>query len=157
MANYIKWIRSKVVHERVILNFSAGILTNSAGKVLLQKRSDKGTWGLIGGTIELGESGTETLVREFKEEAGIDINTIKLLNIYSKYFDSYPNGDKAQTITILYKVSLVNEKQLPTLGDSETLRLNWFNQDELKGIKIVNQQHEDMLQDFFDNDFPIRR
>ena len=102
--DYIQNIRKKVGKDKIILNFTCGILSQS-GKILLQKRADKGTWGLPGGAIELGESALEALVREFYEETGIEVRAEKLLNVYTKYSDSYPNGDEAQVLTILYLVS----------------------------------------------------
>ena len=36
--DYIKWIRSKVGHEKVILVFAGGCLFDDAGRVLLQRR-----------------------------------------------------------------------------------------------------------------------
>lgn len=105
--DYIQNIRKKVGKDKIILNFTCGIL-NQSGKILLQKRADKGTWGLPGGTIELGESALEALVREFYEETGIEVRAEKLLNVYTKYSDSYPNGDEAQVLTILYLVSSKN-------------------------------------------------
>ena len=46
--NYIQNIRKKVGKDKIILNFTCGILSQS-GKILLQKRADKGRWGLPGG------------------------------------------------------------------------------------------------------------
>ena len=105
--DYIQNIRKKVGKDKIILNFTCGILSQS-GKILLQKRADKGTWGLPGGAIELGESALEALVREFYEETGIEVRAEKLLNVYTKYSDSYPNSDEAQVLTILYLVSSEN-------------------------------------------------
>ena len=48
--NYIQNIRKKVGKDKIILNFTCGILSQS-GKILLQKRADKGTWGLPGGAL----------------------------------------------------------------------------------------------------------
>ncbi|WP_399555390.1 NUDIX domain-containing protein [uncultured Streptococcus sp.] len=59
-----KKIRKKVGKDKIFLNFTSGILHNS-GKILLQRRADRGTWGLPGGAIELGESAAEALMREF--------------------------------------------------------------------------------------------
>jgi ADP-ribose pyrophosphatase YjhB (NUDIX family) len=57
MMDYIKWIRSKVGHETIILNFSGACITNENGDLLLQKRSkDEEAWGLPGGAVEVGES-----------------------------------------------------------------------------------------------------
>ena len=42
--DYIKWIRSKVGHEKVILVFTGGCVFDERGRVLLQKRGDSGNW-----------------------------------------------------------------------------------------------------------------
>lgn len=154
--NYIQSIRKKVGKDKIILNFTCGILSQS-GKILLQKRADKGTWGLPGGAIELGESAVEALVREFYEETGITVKVHKLLNVYTKYSDSYPNGDEAQVITILYLVKPENTVSNNSFVSDETLDLDFFDASDIKNIVIVNQQHRDMIVDFFENNFPIDR
>ena len=154
--NYIQNIRKKVGKDKIILNFTCGILSQS-GKILLQKRADKGTWGLPGGAIELGESALEALVREFYEETGIEVRAEKLLNVYTKYSDSYPNGDEAQVLTILYLVSSENSISTNFLSSNETLELGFFYYGDIQNIAIVNQQHQDMINDFFENKFPIDR
>ena len=154
--NYIQNIRKKVGKDKIILNFTCGILSQS-GKILLQKRADKGTWGLPGGAIELGESAVEALVREFYEETGLKVTVKKLLNVYTKYSDSYPNGDEAQVITILYLVKPENTVSNNSFVSDETLDLDFFDASDIKNIVIVNQQHRDMIVDFFENNFPIDR
>ena len=154
--NYIQSIRKKVGKDKIILNFTCGILSQS-GKILLQKRADKGTWGLPGGAIELGESAVEALVREFYEETGVKVTVEKILNVYTKYSDSYPNGDEAQVITILYLVKPENTVSNNSFVSDETLDLDFFDASDIKNIVIVNQQHRDMIVDFFENNFPIDR
>lgn len=154
--DYIQNIRKKVGKEKIILNFTCGILSQS-GKILLQKRADKGTWGLPGGAIELGESALEALVREFYEETGINVRVEKFLNVYTKYSDSYPNGDEAQVITMLYLVSSETSISTNFYTSDETLKLGFFDYREIQNITIVNQQHRDMINDFFENCFPIDR
>ena len=154
--DYIQNIRKKVGKDKIILNFTCGILSQS-GKILLQKRADKGTWGLPGGAIELGESALEALVREFYEETGIEVRAEKLLNVYTKYSDSYPNGDEAQVLTILYLVSSENSISTNFFTSDETLKLGFFDHRDIQNIAIVNQQHQDMINDFFENCFPIDR
>ncbi|MGT2729754.1 NUDIX domain-containing protein [Streptococcus phocae subsp. salmonis] len=95
-------------------------------KILLQKRSDKETWGLPGGAIELGESAVETIKREFLEEIGLEIDKVELQNVYTKYKESYPNGDKAQVITIAYIVNVNEIKNIEKFKNSETLKLKFF-------------------------------
>ena len=154
--NYIQNIRKKVGKDKIILNFTCGILSQS-GKILLQKRADKGTWGLPGGALELGESTLEALVREFYEETGVEVRVEKLLNVYTKYSDSYPNGDEAQVLTILYLVSSETSISINFFTSDETLELGFFDHSDIQNIAIVNQQHQDMINDFFENKFPIDR
>ena len=154
--NYIQNIRKKVGKDKIILNFTCGILSQS-GKILLQKRADKGTWGLPGGALELGESALEALVREFYEETGVEVRVEKLLNVYTKYSDSYPNGDEAQVLTILYLVSSETSISINFFTSDETLELEFFDHSDIQNIAIVNQQHQDMINDFFENKFPIDR
>ena len=47
--DYISYIRSKVGHDKVILDFAGGILADEEGRVLLQLRGDKKTWAIPGG------------------------------------------------------------------------------------------------------------
>ena len=154
--NYIQSIRKKVGKDKIILNFTCGILSQS-GKILLQKRADKGTWGLPGGAIELGESAVEALEREFYEETGVKVTVKKILNVYTKYSDSYPNGDEAQVITMLYLVKSETSISTNVFTSDETLDLDFFDASDIKNIVIVNQQHRDMIVDFFENNFPIDR
>lgn len=154
--DYIKYIRSKVGHDKIILNFVGGILSNQQ-KILLQKRADKQTWGLPGGAIELGESAYEALIREFQEETGIAVKPIKLQNVYTKYEDSYPNGDQAQTIAIVYVVEAQHDINIDNFTNEETIKLQFFDYNEILKLEIVNQQHKDIIQDYFENNISLKR
>lgn len=148
MIDYIKWIRSKVGHDEIIINFSGACITNEKGEVLLQKRSDsENIWGLPGGAVEIGESIEETAIREIKEETGLDIKVEYLIGVYSKYFTTYQNGDKTQSICYLFKGTVVNGSL--TKDDKETFDLRYFDKDNIPPLFV--QQHSDMLNDFFEN------
>ncbi|MDH5483183.1 MAG: NUDIX domain-containing protein [Candidatus Bathyarchaeota archaeon] len=59
-----------------------GLILNDEKKVLLAKPSKwKNRFTLPGGHIELGESIEEALKREIKEETGLEITPIRLLNL----------------------------------------------------------------------------
>ena len=96
-------------------------------------------------------------MREFYEETGIEVRVEKLLNVYTKYSDIYPNGDEAQVLTILYLVSSETSISTNFFTSDETLELGFFDHRDVQNIEIVNQQHQDMINDFFENKFPIDR
>ena len=79
--DYIKWIRSKVGHDTIFLNFVGGVIWDQKGHVLLQRRADKNKWGFPGGAMELGESASEAAIREIKEETGLDVEVSQLIGI----------------------------------------------------------------------------
>ncbi|SDZ29132.1 ADP-ribose pyrophosphatase YjhB, NUDIX family [Evansella caseinilytica] len=140
---YINWIRERVGHEKIFLNFSGVCITDDKGNILLQRRGDKNKWGFPGGALELGESAEECAIREAKEETGLDIKIDYLIGVYTKYFDDYPNGDQAQPITFLFK-GIVTGGSLKT-DQKETLELKYFNPNQFPSL--VNKQHEDFLND----------
>lgn len=148
MKDYIKWIRSKVGHDTIILNFSCACITNERGEILLQKRSDKEElWGLPGGAVEIGESIEEAMIREVKEETGLDVTVEHLIGFYSKYFTTYPNGDSAQSICYLFKCNVISGDLV--VDNKETFDLRFFDKNNIP--KLFIQQHTDMLNDFFEN------
>ncbi|KFN03504.1 NUDIX domain-containing protein [Bacillus clarus] len=146
MANYIKLLREKVGHDYVFLNFAGGCIFNELGEVLLQKRGDSGAWGFPGGAMELGESAAETAIREIKEETGYDVEISELIGVYTKYFQTYPNGDQAQTIGIFFKFSIVGGSR--KVDGDETLDLKFFSLHQMPSL--FNEQHQDCLEDLLE-------
>lgn len=61
-----------------------GIIFDDQKRVLLCHRRDYDLWNLPGGSMENGESPWDGLIREVKEETGLDVENIKLAGIYSK-------------------------------------------------------------------------
>ena len=152
MRDYIKWIRDKVGHDTIILNFSVACITNENGEILLQKRSDKDDiWGLPGGAVEIGESIEDALIREVKEETGLNIEAEQFIGVYSKYFVTYPNGDSSQSICHLFKCNTLNGNLM--VDNKETFDLKFFDKNNIP--KLFIQQHTDMLNDFFENKIGI--
>ena len=87
---------------------SYGLVVND-GKILLIKKNGgpyDGKFDLPGGTIEFNESPSDALVREFKEEVGIDIKNYELFDADSVSFDwNYKDMlIKVYHIGIFYKV-----------------------------------------------------
>ncbi len=143
MDNYIKKVRRKVGHDELILNYAGCIIYDEQGRLLLQRRTDCGEWGFLGGMIEYGESAAEAAVREIKEESGLDVKITSLYGVYSKYFAEYSNGDKAQTIVHIFRAEAVGGRLIDS--NDETVELRYFNTDEIPSLFC--KQHRDILND----------
>lgn len=116
------------------------ILRNARGEILLERRADCGLWGLPGGRMDLGESATETAVRELREETGLEIRIERLVGIYTEPEDrvlSYEGGDVAQPITIVVEGSVAGGSL--TLSD-ESLAMEFFPPDRLPPDTIPHAQ-----------------
>lgn len=155
MSDYVSYIRSKVGQDSILLPFAAGVLTDNDGQILLQKRADMNKWGLPGGCMELGESSVETLIREFYEETGIKVVPIKLLNVYTNFETIFPNGDRAQTVGIIYEVKSTSPFDIHDIKNDETLELAFFSKDDIKMLELATRQHQVIIEEFFSGEFKL--
>jgi len=67
--------------------FSIGafaVILDHQRRVLLCHRRDLDIWNLPGGGVESGELPTEAVVREVKEETGLDVTVDRLVGVYGK-------------------------------------------------------------------------
>ena len=71
--------------ERALFTIGAfAIIFNEAGQVLLSHRRDMDAWNLPGGGLEFEELPTECVIREVREETGLDVVVERLVGIYGK-------------------------------------------------------------------------
>lgn len=86
------------------------------GKVLLQREKDGNEYTLPGGTVKLGETSVETLIREYKEETGDDIIVNRLIWTEENFWEYC--GKKQHSIAFYYLIDFSD--------DAKTLKLNEF-------------------------------
>lgn len=105
----------------------AGALVVHNGKVLLaQRRSEpfKGHWDTPGGFLEPGEHPEQGVIREIKEETGLDIRPAHLIGMY---IDTY-GDDGDYTLNIYYLAEIVGGELRPA---SDVSALAWFAPEDL--------------------------
>jgi 8-oxo-dGTP diphosphatase len=119
-----------------------GAVITCDGKILLEKRKydpGKGKWSIPGGIVELGENVEQTVVREVKEETGLDVekpNHIDVVNNITR--DS--NGEiKYHFVIIDYFVKLKGGI-LKAASDAEELR--WVTFDEVEKYVLTKTFRE---------------
>ena len=61
-----------------------GIITNKQDEVLFCRRNDYDMWNLPGGGLEKNETPWGCVIREVKEETGLDVKVSRLVGVYAK-------------------------------------------------------------------------
>ncbi|BAD86473.1 probable 8-oxo-dGTPase, MutT homolog, NUDIX hydrolase family [Thermococcus kodakarensis KOD1] len=86
-------------HRCIGLTVDAVIVYNN-GIVLIKRKNEpfKDHYALPGGFVEYGETVEEALLREVKEETGLDVKPVKLVGVYSRP-DRDPRG---HTVTVAF-------------------------------------------------------
>jgi len=107
------------------------------GKLLMIRRAyepSAGKWSVPGGIIEVGESALDALRREVKEELGIEVKVIKLLDIYDCITKDEMGKIKYHYLIIGF---LAHPISLEITPSSEVLEYSFFDRDEVERIKNI--------------------
>jgi ADP-ribose pyrophosphatase YjhB (NUDIX family) len=80
------------------------VVANEAGEILLQRRADNGLWALPGGVVEVGESVAQAVLREVKEETGLDVEPVGIVGVYSdpRHVIAYADGEVRQQFSLCF-------------------------------------------------------
>jgi len=115
------------------------IIEINQGIILIERSNPPFGWALPGGFVDYGESLETAVVREAKEETGLDIIDVKQFHTYSD-----PNRDpRFHTIGTVFTVKAEGN---PKAGDdAQGLRIVKFN--EIKDLKLAFD-HKKILEDY---------
>lgn len=136
--------------QRAHLGANAIIICN--GKLLLEKRRDSDTWGLVGGGVKKQETELQAITREIYEELGLRIPKEKFqkLGVYGEpgRIAAYQDGSIWRMVIVVFGLELEEEPDMIISAESRELR--FFTKEELKNIEIV-VTHGDIVEDHFIN------
>ena len=65
------------------------VLSPDRGILLVRERAD-GKWSLPGGWADIGFTPSETIIKEFEEETGLDVRPVRLLGVMDKKMHPHP-------------------------------------------------------------------
>ena len=91
------------------------------GHVLVRssERSDHaGRWSLPGGGVDHGELPVEAVVREAREETGLDVRVLGVRDVVTDLLDLAHRGVRVHTVRVLYDAEVVGGEPRPEVGNS---------------------------------------
>lgn len=111
------------------------IVRDDEGRVLMIHKTDNDKWALPGGGHEIGESISDTVVREVKEETGYDVEVDTITGTYTnpKHVMAYDDGEVRQQFSIAFLAHLIGGEPQTS---SESDRVEWVAPDDLAGLNI---------------------
>jgi ADP-ribose pyrophosphatase YjhB (NUDIX family) len=89
---------------------SASVLVrNSAGELLLLRRSDSGRWTIPTGGLKKGETLTQCAARECREETGLDVEVMSLAGLFSDpgHVIAYADGEVRQPVNACFAARVI--------------------------------------------------
>ncbi|MDD5182288.1 MAG: NUDIX hydrolase [Candidatus Nanoarchaeia archaeon] len=118
------------------LQFVVNAVIHRGGKVLIGKKIDGphpanlgGKWHFPGGRVEPGEKPEDAIVREMKEETGLDIEVKRFFDVM--VLRQYVNNKRGVVVFAWY---LVEPKDDKTAAPSDDLQeIKWVSKNEAMG------------------------
>ncbi len=117
-----------------------GILREEDKIVLIERKNEpfKGKHALPGGFVEYGETVEEAIVREVKEETGLECVVKDMVGVYSD-----PKRDpRGHTISVVFELDIVSGKLKASTDASD---VGYFNIRELPDLAF---DHDKIIQDY---------
>lgn len=109
-------------------------------KILLSKQWDG--YDFPGGGIELGEDTQRALIREVKEETGMDVNPSKIQYCSNSFFKLPFKGNFVHSIHMYYQCDVIGGDLSTDFFDANEVKYadhpEWVDLDQIPNIKIYS-------------------
>lgn len=149
---YNDGLKSNMISSSKIKNFNkkfdvVGIFVEYEGTVLFLHRQDHkpqgNTWGVVAGKVDDGEDFLDALVRETKEEIGLDLKSEDIKYV-KEYYVRYPEYDfKYHVHHVLLKEKPVLKLELNEHKDSR-----WLSPHDALHLDLIQDQ-DVCIKDFY--------
>ncbi|KPL90739.1 NUDIX hydrolase [Herpetosiphon geysericola] len=110
------------------------LIFNSNGAVLLSRRADSGWWNLPGGGVEAHESVSEGIIREVREETGLEVAVNRLVGVYSK--------PQKHEVVLTFECNVLGGELQTT---EESAEHQWFAPESLPTEQFLPKHRERVL------------
>ena len=111
-------------------NFTVGaicLIERSDGRVLLVRQAYRGRWGAPGGLLRRGEEAQDGMLREVREELGIDVEVLGEPTVVV--------APEPQRVDIIFRARPTGAAAEPHPRSAEIVDAQWFAYDDLPELQ----------------------
>ena len=119
-------------------------------KILMVKEKSDNCWSLPGGWADVGLTPSEVIVKEVKEEAGLDVSTERLLAVLDK--KCYPHPPSPYHVYKIFFLCKITGGEIQK--GMETLNVQYFNQENLPELSLSRNTLSQINKMFYLKDNP---
>lgn len=130
--SYVYHLRKKVGNDLLLLPGASCLFVDGDGRIMLERRSDFGIWGIPAGSPEPGEDIVSAIKREMLEETGLRIDRVIPYGFGSDPATktiTFPNGHQCQFFAMLFYADW--PVGAVPVASAESLDFGWFKPDAL--------------------------
>ena len=113
------------------------------GRILLIQRKDDGLWAMPGGILEVGETPSEGICREAREETSLEVGVMMLSGVYDSRLCGTRSACHLYQFVFLCRLRTADSR---TQLSSETLGVSWYRRDK---ISALSPGHAKRIDDAF--------
>ena len=133
-------IRERLVRELGYITPKVGAeaaIFDTEGRILLVRRSDDGLWCLPCGWVEPNESPLEAVVRETREETGLEVESRQLVGVLTRK----PNMGHGphSAIAVIYLCEIIDGTPQPSSPEVSEVRYWWI--EDVSGWHELHRQY----------------
>jgi ADP-ribose pyrophosphatase YjhB (NUDIX family) len=114
---------------------ASAVVTDDQERILLQRRSDNSRWALPGGVMDIGESLRDCVIREVREETGLDVEPQYIVGVYSDpgHVFAYDDGEVRQQFSVCFACRIIGGQLRPS---EESREVRFFAPEEIDELDV---------------------
>lgn len=136
ISDYVRDLRALVGTRVLVMPCVTALIRNEQGRLLMARHAGSDLWGTPGGGVDPNESPQDAVVREVREETGLEVVAGRVLGAWGgpEYLVVYGNGDQCSYVLIAFECTLVGGEPRP--DGEEILELRWVTPEELEELPL---------------------
>lgn len=137
MSPFLADLREKVGSSLMVLPSVTGCVFDEQGRLLLAYHADIKRWATPGGGVDPDERPLDSVVRELREEIGVEVEVQGLIGVYGgpEFRTTYPNGHECAYVIATYGCTVVDGT--PTPDDDEILEVRFVTEQQAAELPLT--------------------